>query len=168
MPVFFRSSEIFPPRTGFFHSMNKALTILTLSISTAVALSASVFAQDATPTPGSATPPPGGRRGMLSPEAQAKMWKEKLNLTDDQAAKVKEIVEKRVEELKSLREDKTTPQQEKRAKFVEAFKAISEEILTVLTPEQQAKFKEEMEKRRAARAAGGAGAPGADAPKPAN
>jgi Spy/CpxP family protein refolding chaperone len=147
--------------------MNKAITILTISFTAAAALCASAFAEDSAPTPGAATPPPAGRRGMMSPEAQAKMWKEKLNLSDDQAAKVKEIVEKHVEELKALREDKTTPQQEKRAKFMESFKAISEEILAVLTPEQQAKFKEEMEKRRAARPGGGA-APAPEAPKPAN
>jgi protein CpxP len=146
--------------------MNKTSTFLTLSFAAAVTLSASAFAQNATPAPAAT---PGGRRAGVNPGERLKAMKEKLNLTDEQSDKVKAVFEKFGEQLKALRTDTTTPQQEKRAKFGEVFKAMNEEALAILTPEQQTKWKEEMEKRRAER--GGAAvapAPAPEAPKPAN
>ncbi len=100
------------------------------------------------------------------------MMKEHLGLTDEQAAKIKAILEKNhagnQEKLKAIREDQSLSREDKGKKMREIMEATMEEIKPILTPEQQTKWKEEMEKRRTEmekrRAAGGAGAPDA-APK---
>jgi len=146
--------------------MKNTTVSFTLSIAVAVALSASAFAQNATPAPGAT---PGGRGARMNPAERLKAMKEKLNLTDEQSDKVKAILEKSAENFKSLQADTTIARQEKMAKYREAAKAASEEVLAVLTPEQQKIYKEEADKRRAEfekrRAA--AGAPGASTPAPA-
>ena len=87
-----------------------------------------------------------------TPEEQVKALKESLKLTDEQAEKIKAIFAKGQEKRRALREDQNLSQEDRRAKMREIQTAQEEEIKPILTPEQQTKWKEELEKRRAERA----------------
>ncbi len=85
---------------------------------------------------------PGGGRGRMDPAQRLATMKEKLGLTDDQTAKIKDIYAKNADKYKALREDTTVADDAKRTKMGELRKAEMEEINALLTPEQQAKMKE--------------------------
>jgi Spy/CpxP family protein refolding chaperone len=125
--------------------MKKSPITLTLLLAGFIALPTLAFAQDANRE--------GGRRGPVNPEEQVKAMKENLKLTDEQAEKVKAILTKNQEKQKALREDKALSQDDRRAKMREIYSGMEEELKPILTPEQQTKWKEEREKRRAERAA---------------
>ena len=105
-----------------------------------------------------ATPPPagapdhkekGGHRGE-----RLKELTEKLGLTDAQVAQIKPILQDEMAAMKALKDEPASA--DKKAKMMEIRKSHREQIIAILTPEQQAKFKEGMQERRK-------GAP--DAPK---
>ena len=88
----------------------------------------------------------GGRAGEF-----VKMLREKLGVTDDQLEKMKPIFEQQREKLMGLKDDSALTMEQKREKAREIMMGTMEEIKPILTPEQMAKLKEELEKRRAAR-----------------
>ena len=77
---------------------------------------------------------------------------EKLNLTDDQKAKLKPIVEDQMRQMKAVRQDSSLSEDQRRAKMKSIHESLHDQINAVLTPEQQGKFKqmqhEEMEKHK--------------------
>jgi Spy/CpxP family protein refolding chaperone len=77
-----------------------------------------------------------------SPEAHLQMLSEKLNLTEDQKAKLRPIFEDQEKQLKAVHDDPALSQEQKMAKKKALHESIHEQINAVLTPEQQAKFKE--------------------------
>jgi hypothetical protein len=81
--------------------------------------------------------------------------KESLKLSDEQVGKLKPIIEKNQEKMRALRDDQSLSREDRRAKIQELNKALDEEVKPILTTEQQAKYKEETEKRRAQRPQGG-------------
>jgi periplasmic protein CpxP/Spy len=87
-----------------------------------------------------------------SPEQHLQMLSDKLNLTDDQKAKLKPILEDQMQQMKAVRDDTSLSQDQKRAKVKSIHESFHEQINAVLTPEQQAKFKqmrqEQMEKHK--------------------
>ena len=94
------------------------------------------------------------RRGPRTPEERVNALKESLKLSDEQVAKLKPIFEKNQEKMKALRDDTNLAQQDRRAKMQELSKGLEDEVKPILTPEQQAKYKEENDKRRAQRGQG--------------
>ena len=124
--------------------MKKSLIPLTLVVAGLLATPALVSAQDAKPEE--------GRRGQRTPEEQVKAMKETLKLTDEQVEKVKAVLAKNQEKVKALRDDTALSQEDRRAKMRELYQGMDEELKPILTPEQQTKWKEEREKRRAQRA----------------
>ena len=80
-----------------------------------------------------------------------KMLREKLGVTDDQLEKMKPIFEQQRDKMMGLKDDTALTMEQKREKAIGIFTETMEELKPILTPEQFAKFKEEMEKRRAAR-----------------
>jgi len=118
--------------------MKKPSIVLTLSLAALFAAPVLVSAQDQA-------------RGRQTPEERVKALKESLKLTDEQAEKIKAVLAKNQEKMKALREDTSLSQEDRRAKMRENAEAVDAEIKPILTPEQQAKYKEEQEKRRAAR-----------------
>lgn len=83
---------------------------------------------------------PGGRMG---PEERLKVMTEKLTLTAEQQEKVKAVFEKygpQIKEIMSKGRENLTEQD--RSKMQELMKSQNEEINGILTPEQQAKWKE--------------------------
>ena len=77
-----------------------------------------------------------------SPDAHLQMLTEKLNLTDEQSAKLKPIFQDQAEQLKAVRNDTSLSPEQKAAKKKTIHESFHEQINAVLTPEQQAKFKE--------------------------
>jgi periplasmic protein CpxP/Spy len=84
----------------------------------------------------------GHAMGAMSPESRLKMLTEKLNLTEDQQTKLKPILEDESTQMKALHEDTSLAPKDKRAKMKELRESSTEKINAVLTPDQQAKWKQ--------------------------
>jgi Spy/CpxP family protein refolding chaperone len=132
--------------------MKPIYTKLSTSLVILLSTCALSLGEDAKPAPGAGGARP-GRGGPPDAAGRAERLKTELGLTDEQTAKIKAIYEKdqakNAEELKKLREDTTLSREEKGKKMREIFAATAEEIKPILTPEQQTKWKEAQEKRRA-------------------
>ena len=80
------------------------------------------------------------------------MLSEKLNLTDDQKEKLKPILQDQMQQMKAVREGGSLSEEQKRAKMKSIHESLHDQINVVLTPEQQAKFKqmrqEQMQKHK--------------------
>ncbi len=91
-------------------------------------------------------------KGESDADQHLQMLSEKLNLTDDQKAKLKPILQDQMQQMKAVREDSSLSQEQKRAKMKSIHESLHDQINAVLTPEQQAKFKqmrqEQMEKHK--------------------
>jgi Spy/CpxP family protein refolding chaperone len=94
--------------------------------------------QEPAPTPSNTqqAPQPHGRV-----ERQLQRMRETLNLTDDQVAQIRPVLETRNQQLKELRANSSMPQGEARAKAVEVRKSARRQIEHILTPEQRQKQK---------------------------
>ncbi len=74
-------------------------------------------------------------------EHQLQRMRETLNVTDDQVAKIRPILETRNQQLKDLRANNSLSQGEARAKAAEIRKSARKQIDHILTPEQRQKQK---------------------------
>ena len=106
-------------------------------------------------TPPTSAPAQAGAMGAhmgASPEAPLQMLSEKLNLTDDQKAKLKPILQDEAQQMKAVHDDASLSQEQKHAKMKALHESLHDQINGVLTPEQQAKWKqmkqEAMEKHK--------------------
>jgi hypothetical protein len=79
---------------------------------------------------------------MMTPQARLKMLTEKLNLTEDQQAKLKPILEDEGKQMKALHDDTSLAAADKRSKMMEVHDSSTEKINAVLTADQQAKWKQ--------------------------
>jgi periplasmic protein CpxP/Spy len=123
------------------------LTILVLSVA------GLTFAQTSQePQASTADKHAGTHQKGESAEQHLQMLSEKLNLTDDQKAKLKPILQDQMQQMKAVREDSSLSQDQKQAKIKSIHESFHDQINAVLTPEQQAKFKqmkhEQMEKHK--------------------
>ena len=84
----------------------------------------------------------GSMMGSMNPENRLKMLTEKLNLTEDQQAKLKPILEDQSKQMKALHNDASLAPADKQAKMKELHESSVEKINAVLTPDQQAKWKQ--------------------------
>ena len=84
----------------------------------------------------------GSPMGMMTPEARLKMLTEKLNLTDDQQAKLKPVLEDQSKQMKALHEDTSLAPADRQAKMKELHESSMAKLNDILTPEQQAKWKQ--------------------------
>jgi hypothetical protein len=84
----------------------------------------------------------GPAMAAMTPESRLKMLTEKLNLTDDQQAKLKPILEDQSKQMKAIHDDASLVPADKQAKMKEAHDSSIEKINAVLTPDQQAKWKQ--------------------------
>ena len=80
--------------------------------------------------------------GASSAEAHLQMLSEKLNLSEDQKAKLKPIFENQGQQLKTVQDDASLTPDQKAAKKKAIHEKMHDQINTVLTPEQQEKLKE--------------------------
>lgn len=67
---------------------------------------------------------------------------QKLNLSDDQKANIKPILQDQMQQMKAVRTDSSLSEEQKRAKIKSIHDSSHDRINAVLTPEQQAKLKQ--------------------------
>ena len=80
-------------------------------------------------------------------EKRMDMMKEKLALTDEQSAKMKELHSGLSEKMKGIRENKSLEPEQKKEQIQELMKQNKEKMKSILTEDQLKKLKEGKEKR---------------------
>jgi Spy/CpxP family protein refolding chaperone len=102
---------------------------------------------------GAPLPQYGGQhmRGRMTPEDQLARMNKQLQLTDEQQAKIKPILEEQHKQMMDLRQDTSMSREDRIAKFREVRQQSLEKIKPILTPEQQKKWQEIQEQRRTRR-----------------
>jgi len=105
---------------------------------------------------------PGGRRG--NPEQRLQMLQTELNLTPDQTAKIKTILEDGRKQMMDLRQSNAS-QDDMRAKMMSLRQTENASIKALLTNDQKPKF-DAMEARMRDRMRGGPGNGGGPPPPP--
>jgi protein CpxP len=81
-----------------------------------------------------------GRGFAQTPEQRLENLSKQLNLTDDQKAKIKPILEGEAKQIQSLREDSSLSREDRRAKSMQIRQSTHTQIRTLLTADQQKKF----------------------------
>lgn len=99
-----------------------------------------VFAQD------QPAPPQGGggwQRGQM-PTADQRLQRmtQMLNLTEDQQAKIKPILENESTQMQTLRSDTSLSQEDRMAKMKQIRESTTSQINPILTPDQQKQYAE--------------------------
>jgi periplasmic protein CpxP/Spy len=96
----------------------------------------------------------GHRHGakMKDPQARLDHMSKVLNLTDDQKAKIKPILDNENQQMQALKSDTSTAKQDKRAKMMDIHKSTMDQIKPILNSEQQAKLDQQMQKMKEHRA----------------
>jgi Spy/CpxP family protein refolding chaperone len=103
-------------------------------------------------------PAGGGPRGMMDPGRRADRMKHELNLTDDQTAQVKSILEDGRTKMEAIHSNSSLSRDDRRAQMMSIHKAQDDRIEALLTPDQKTKF-EAMQERMRERMRGGQGGP---------
>jgi protein CpxP len=114
-----------------------ASPLLRAQDSMAPAPAAAAPAPDAAAAPDNPPPPKkkgGKQNGMLN------QLKEKLNLTDDQASQIGDIIKGQRTKGQAIREDSTLSDDDKRTKAQALMKDTHDQIRALLTPDQQKTF----------------------------
>jgi Spy/CpxP family protein refolding chaperone len=93
-------------------------------------------------------------RPQWGPEQQLARMTKQLNLTEDQQAKIKPILEDQHKQMMGLREDSSLSREQRRAKFQEIRKQTFEKMNPILTSEQQKQLQEMQQMRHEGRGRG--------------
>jgi protein CpxP len=105
-------------------------------------------AQDQQSAPAAPSPDNGGRHhGPPDPAQRTRELTTKLNLTADQQTKVQDALQAERTQMESLRQDASTPQQDRRSKMMDIRKATDTQIRGVLDANQQKQWDEMQAKR---------------------
>jgi protein CpxP len=91
---------------------------------------------------GSAQQPMAGQEQMHAGGAQNRLnWlSQQLNLTDEQKTKLQPILQNAGQQMKSVRENTSLTQDQKRSQMMQIHQSTDSQIESVLTPDQQQKF----------------------------
>jgi periplasmic protein CpxP/Spy len=98
-----------------------------------------------------------GHHPMITPDQRLQHLTHQLNLTSDQQQKIKPMLEQEQQKLETLRQDTTTPQQDKRDQMQQIRQGTNDQIKAVLNPDQQTKFTQLLERRMPPGGPGGGG-----------
>jgi Spy/CpxP family protein refolding chaperone len=126
----------------------RALFVFVLIMTLGVCLSG--YAQSDQQEPSQQQGPHGMGRGHgrpPSPDQQLAHLTQALNLTSDQQAKIKPILEDQSKQMEALRQDTSTSRQDRFAKMQEIMKNSHTQIREVLNSDQQQKFDTLMKNR---------------------
>lgn len=116
---------------------------LALVVAGMVYTAAPVIAQDNSAPAQEAGPPSGPAEhghGYFDPARRADMLTKHLQLNSDQQAKVLDILKTSQSQMENLRNDTSTPREEKHSKMMEIRKSTDEQIRGILNPNQQKKW----------------------------
>lgn len=132
-----------------------------------LALPAALGADGDKPTPPPGGGPGGGKRPDRGDAArpQRDAWLKEVGASEEQAAKIREILKDQMEQQKALRQNADLPPDQRRSKMSEIRAATTAKIKAILTPEQFAKYEKLQEERRG-RGPGGPGGPGGGKQRP--
>jgi Spy/CpxP family protein refolding chaperone len=97
---------------------------------------------------GQAPPAPQQAQPRNRVDRELQTMTQNLNLTDDQQAKIRPLLQDQAKQLRELRADSTIPEADARAKAREIRQSTRKQIVQILTPEQREKFKEVRQERR--------------------
>ncbi len=114
----------------------------------ALAIGVPVFAQNAADSGQQNSTTQAAPNGHHHGERMQKLTKE-LNLTPDQQTKIKPIFQQARAQAKTIRQDTSLTQDQKRTKFKELHQTTMAQLNEILTPEQQTQLKQLQEQRRA-------------------
>ena len=89
---------------------------------------------------GQMSPGGGQHHGMMSPDQRLAHLTKTLNLTSDQQAKIKPMLDQEQQTMMSMHQDTSMSQQDKWAKAKSIREGTNDQIKSVLTPDQQTKF----------------------------
>lgn len=149
----------------------KMTLITALAVGSLLTLSPALRADDATNTPPSAPPtggPPGP--GMRGRGPNLDMIAQRLNLTDDQKPKVKEILDGQRQQMRDLFQNQDLSPEDRTAKMKTVREETDAKMKAVLTADQFAQWQKIEPRMRGPRNGppGGGGANGPAAPPPQN
>jgi Spy/CpxP family protein refolding chaperone len=124
--------------------MSRKLLLAVFPLALAVILVASLtsYAVQTAPATQDHSAMGGSTMGPMTPENRLKMLTEKLNLTEDQQAKLKPILEDQSKQMKAVHDDASLTPADKQAKMKEIHQSSIEKFNTILTPDQQTKWKQ--------------------------
>lgn len=99
---------------------------------------------------GAPLPQYGGQRmrGPMTPEDQLARMTKQLQLTDEQQAKIKPILEEQHKQMMGLRKDTSMSREDRFAKFRDIRQKSIDKIKPILSAEQQQKWQKIQEERR--------------------
>ena len=100
-------------------------------------------------TPQAAENQAGRHHHEFNPDKQAQHLGKKLNLSSDQVAQIKPILEARQQQMQSLRSDSSLAEQDRRAKAREIMQDSKTKIEAVLNDPQKQQFEQMLQERRA-------------------
>jgi len=119
------------------------------------------------PAPPAGAPPPGPRPPGMRGGPSLDQLAQDLQLTADQKAKVKPILEARDKKIAEVRGDSSLSQEDRRSKMQSIREETTTQMKAVLTPEQFDKWQKMSQRgRRPGPPPGGGNPGGEDAPKP--
>jgi protein CpxP len=141
-------------------------TLCTIALTGLLGLGMTAFAQDQSTTP----PPMHGPHGqMMSPDKQLEHLTKTLNLTSDQQAQIKPILENQQQQMMQLHQDQSLSRDDKMAKAKSLHDDTTGKIKAVLNDEQKQKYEamqQRMQERMQQRTQGGAAAEPPAQPQP--
>jgi Spy/CpxP family protein refolding chaperone len=82
-----------------------------------------------------------------NPQGRLDFLRARLNLSEEQMERLKPLVEEEAAKVKSLKEDSTLSNAQKKERANELVGAFRAKLSSILTPEQKAKLSEEMQRR---------------------
>ena len=88
-------------------------------------------------------------RKAPNPDRMAKHLGKKLNLSNDQVAQIKPLLEDRAQQMQTLRGDTTLSQQDRHSKARQIMQDSNTKIEAVLNDTQKQQFEQMMQERRA-------------------
>jgi Spy/CpxP family protein refolding chaperone len=126
--------------------LNKLSMIVALVVGSLLACTTLATAQETN------TPPPKGKRNMMTVDQQLDMMKQRLNLTDEQVPKVKAALEDRNKQMAEIRQ---LPQDERREKMMALRDEQSKKMKGILTPDQYTKYESMLQQGKKGGGGGG-------------
>ncbi len=131
----------FHPLFKEFRNMKQIFLRGTLAV--AVVLSgATAYAQMGAPAGGAEH----GQHQPMSADQRLQMLTQQLNLTSDQQTQIKPILENESQQMQSLRSDTSLSQQDRMSKMQAIHETTSSQIKPILTPDQQTKWQQMMQR----------------------